>query len=227
MNGEFVMMNNKLVKPELYNKMAQRNDYFNSGYRAALLLNLNKVRQSPMNQTTDELKNRRQQISSDFISLLKKIGNETLKNILGQIANNVTSDKYVADGIVNKVMTDLPSSVISLPNDPDSMQALISGLNNTSKKALIIDEIYINAMLTMYLNDYNRKNDRNTSFLLMPYDEIKQFTDSESMFSMDRNIFKIRSLDEFDFSGCDFIYVDTTLMKPLYFSCISKFNERS
>jgi hypothetical protein len=217
MNGEFVMMNNKLVKPELYNKMAQRNDYFNSGYRAALLLNLNKVRQSPINQTTDELKNRRQQISIDFISLLKKIGNESLKNTLGQIANNVTSDKYVADGIVNKVMTDLPSSVISLPNDPDSMQALISGLNNTSKKALIIDEIYINAMLTMYLNDYNRKNERNTSFLLMPYAEIKQFTDSESMFSMDRNIFKIRSLDEFDFSGCDFIYVDTTLMKPYTF----------
>ncbi len=76
-----------------------------------------------------------------------------------------------------------PSNIETIPNDTDAMQALITGLNSTSKKALIIDEIYVNAMLTMFLNDYNRKIMRPTYFLLRPFDEMKSFTDSEGMFS--------------------------------------------
>jgi simple sugar transport system ATP-binding protein len=34
-------------------------------------------------------------------------------------------------------------------------------------KVLILDEIYINAMMTMYLNDFNRKNVRQITFIFM------------------------------------------------------------
>jgi hypothetical protein len=95
----------------------------------------------------------------------------------------------------------------------DAMQALIAGLNSTSKKALILDEIYINAMLTMFLNDYNRKNIRQTTFLLRPYDQEKNFTDSMGMFTSALNYHKIRTIGNYDFVGTDLVYIDLSLMK--------------
>ncbi len=45
-----------------------------------------------------------------------------------------------------------------------------------------MDEIYINAMLTMFLNDYNGKHVRDTTFLFKPFNEIKKFTISWEKF---------------------------------------------
>jgi hypothetical protein len=152
---------------------------------------------------------------------LKKIGDDALRTAVGEIADNLTSGDYAGDNIVDKVIRDLPSSLTKMPYDYESMQSLITGLNSTSKKVLILDEIYINAMLTMFLNDYNRKNMRPTYFLLRPFDEIKSFTDSEGMFSNQLNVTKIRSVtNDYNFAGTDFIYVDTSLMKDYTFHII-------
>jgi len=140
-----------------------------------------------------------------------------LKTAVGEIADNLTSGDYAGDNIVDKVIRDLPSSLTKMPFDYDAMQSLITGLNATSKKVLILDEIYINAMMTMYLNDFNRKNVRQITFILRPLEYMKNFTDSEGLFSNSSNVSKINNLANFDFVGTDFIYVDTTLMKSYTF----------
>jgi hypothetical protein len=224
LNGGYTIMNNRIREPTIYSKVGIRDDLLPLGYRAAYLINsLKENNRSPEVQTPDQLKEKRKQVLENFLVLLKRIGNDDLKDAIGELADIVTLNEYAANNIVPKVVNNLPNNVVSIPNDMDAMQALIAGLNNTSKKALILDEIYINAMLTMFLNDYNRKSVRPTYFLLRPFDQMRSFTDSEGMFSNQMNVYKIRALvGEYDFSGTDFVYVDTTLMKDYTFHIISQ-----
>jgi len=100
-----------------------------------------------------------------------------------------------------------------MPVDMEAMEALITTLNSTNKSIFIMDQIYINAMLTMYLNEYNRKNIRNTTFLLTPFNEETNFTDSEGMFTANQYYEKIGNLSLYNFAGTDAIYLDLTLLR--------------
>jgi len=227
LNGGYVVMNNRLREPNFYDKLAVRNDLLPLGYKAAYMINSLKKRISPELQSPEELKVKRKQVMENFSVLLRQIGSTALKAAIGEIANDISLEVYDGYGIVDKVIANVPSNIESIPNDMDAMQALITGLNSTSKKALILDEIYVNAMLTMFLNDYNRKNMRPTYFLLRPFDEIKSFTDSEGMFSNQLNVTKIRSVtNDYNFAGTDFIYVDTSLMKDYTFHIICELVRR-
>lgn len=219
LNGGYIIMNNRIVKPDMYRTAAQRNEVLPQGYKAAYLMNYKKANNNQLVETknVDDFKARREQITTDFNILLKKIGDDALRTAVGEIADNLTSGDYAGDNIVDKVIRDLPSSLTKMPYDYEAMQSLITGLNATSKKVLILDEIYINAMMTMYLNDFNRKNVRQITFILRPLEYMKNFTDSEGVFSNSLNVTKINNLANFDFVGADFIYVDTTLMKSYTF----------
>jgi len=130
----------------------------------------------------DEMKNKRKEITDEFNALLRKIGNDMLKTYIGQLAVNLTFDQFT-DNVEEIVIGGLPDRVDNMPVDMEAMQALVTGLNVTHKGVLIVDQIYINAMLTMYLNEFNRKKLRPITFLLKPYNDLKTFTDSLSMFS--------------------------------------------
>ncbi len=113
--------------------------------------------------TAEELKKRRNQLTLDYNYFLKRTGNDKLKESLGELAFDFTDEMF--PDISRDVLSSLPSRVDTMPNDMDSMEALISELNNTNKNILIMDEIYINAMITMYLNDYIKKDTRDTTFI--------------------------------------------------------------
>jgi len=230
-NGKLVMLSTKHVKPDLYKNLAQSIELLPVGYRAALGINLEKQKQkeqSEQNRSStrsdsieqvDELKNKRKQITDDFNAMLRKIGNDMLKQYVGQLADDLTGGGY--DDVENSVSSNLPARIDFMSPDMEAMQALVTGLNSTNKAALIIDQIYINAMLTMYLNDYNRKNIRETTFLLFPLNDEKAFTDSEGMFSSSHYFRKIGTIAGYNFAGVDFVYIDLTLMREYTYQILS------
>ncbi len=216
-------MSGKYVKPSVYSKMSYTSKTVPPGYVGALMMNMAKQRemreqysQPAIEQilSSDELKNRRNQISLDYNYFLKKIGNDNLKKALGELADDISMAYY--DNIEQDVISNLPARVDTMPSDMDSMEALINELNNTNKSILIMDEIYINAMLTMYLNEYNNKETRDTTFLFRPFKQIKSFTDSEGMFTSEK-YHKIDTLENFDYSIVDLVYLDLSLMKDVLY----------
>jgi len=231
LNKQLTMMSIKYVKPSVYSHLGQANEYLQPGYRAALMMNLAKEREqqqltngqaqtlSAFEQlsSADELKKRRNQITVDYNYFLKRIGNDELKKAIVDLAVDLTFDSY--DYLQATVETGLPARVDNMPNDMEAMEALITGLNNTNKSILIMDEIYINAMLAMFLNDYNKKDTRDVTFLFKPFNSIKSFTDSEALFTAP-NCNKIGSLDEFNFAGVDLVYLDLSLMTDVVYEII-------
>lgn len=227
LNKQLTMMSIKYVKPSVYGKMSYTDQTVPPGYMGALMMNIAKQRQmgeqsqyaqqlSSLEQTSsaDELKKRRNQLTLDYNYFLKKTGNDKLKESLGELAFDFTDEMF--PDISRDVLSNLPSRVDTMPNDMDSMEALISELNNTSKNILIMDEIYINSMITMQLNDYFKKDTRDTTFIFRPFNEIKNFTDSEGLFTT-QNSRKISTMDEYSYAGTDLVYLDLSLMKDVLY----------
>jgi len=157
LNKQLTMMSTKYVKPSVYATFSQNMEFNQPGYKAALMLNMARQReqqertQNQPNQVStleqsansDELKKRRNQITVDYNYFLKRLGNDTLKDALGDLANDMTLDLY--NYIKADVVDNLPVRVDTMPLDMSSMEALITGLNSSNKGIFIMDEIYINA----------------------------------------------------------------------------------
>ena len=62
-------------------------------------------------------------------------------------------------------------------------------------------------MITMHLNDYFKKDTRDTTFIFRPFDVIKNFTDSEGLFTT-QNCRKISTMSEYSYAGTDLVYLD-------------------
>jgi len=230
-NGKLAMLSNKHVKPDVYRNLYQTKELLPAGYRAALAINIEREKQkeeakfsrigikSDSLPVQDELKDKRNQITVDFNSLLRKIGNLMLKENLGQLGEMLVGPGFAA--VSDNIISSLPDRVDFMNTDMDAMSALVTGLNNTNKAVLIIDQIYISAMLTMFLNEYNRKNIRDTTFLLRPFGEIRAFTDAETMFSSGEYYHKIDTLRGYNYAGTDLVYIDLSLMREYTFHILT------
>ncbi len=87
LNGGYAIMNNRIREPTIYSKVGIREDLLPLGYRAAYLINsLKENNRSPEVQTPDQLREKRKQVLENFLVLLKKIGNDGLKDVVGELA---------------------------------------------------------------------------------------------------------------------------------------------